>query len=191
MDIGHFQIPEHMALHISYKPGKAQSEQAARYFQESVGTLLDNMMSGLEEHTYVVDGRSGPSLRLRTWSRSELQEGRLHELFDRIVAVRSEVQALERGGIQQDQVHRTVFKWLEVSLHGEDLFVELTIVDPGSGAEERPALSLGLVQGRSVLVSSDRLLFSWLDQDIFGLAIADQGSYLFEVHEDRALRIAS
>lgn len=180
-----------MALHVSYKPGKTQSEQAARYFQECVGMLLDTMMQGLEEHTYVVDGRTGPSLRLRTWSRSELQEVQLHALFDHIVALRSDVRSLEQGETQQDQVHRTVFSWLDAATGLEDIFVELTVVDPTRGEEERPDLSLGLIQGRSVMVSTDRLLFSWLEQDIFGLAIADHGSYLFEVQEDRALRIAS
>jgi hypothetical protein len=40
-------------------------------------------------------------------------------------------------------------------------------------------------------VSSDRLLFSWLDQDLFGMALAGHGSYLVEVLVDRELRIAS
>jgi hypothetical protein len=180
-----------MALHVTYKPGKAQSEQAARYFQEAISALLDTMMQDMTEHTYRVDGRSGPSLKLRTWSREPLDDQQLHALFDRIVAVRSDVQRLEKGILTHGQVHHAISSWMEVAMEGEDLFVELTIVDPAEGTEEHPALSLGLVQGRSVLVSSDRLLFTWLDQDIFGLAIAGQGSYLFEVEEDRALRIAS
>ena len=181
-----------MALSISYKPGKAQSEQAARYFQEAVTALLDSMMDGLEERTYRIDGHSGPSLKLRTWSRQELQDAQLHAMFDRIVAVRAEVQSLEQGPVTQDQVGRTISGWLENTLEGLDLFVELTLVHADQPADERPALSLGILRGRGVLVSSDNLLFTWLDQDIFGLAIAEQGSYLVEVQEeDRQLRIAS
>ena len=181
-----------MAISISYKPGKAQSEQAARYFQEAVTGLLDAMLEGLQEHTYRIDGQNGPSLKLRTWSRQELQDAQLHAMFDRIVAVRSEVQGLEQGPLTQDMVGRTVSGWLERTLEGMDLFVELTLMHPDQRSEERPALSLGILRGRSVLVSSDNLLFTWLDQDIFGLAIAEQGSYLVEVQEeDRQLRIAS
>lgn len=191
MDLVH-STQQLMAISISYKPGKAQSEQAARYFQEAVTGLLDSMLEGLQEHTYRIDGQNGPSLKLRTWSRQELQDVQLHAMFDRIVAVRSEVQGLERGPLTQDMVGRTITGWLERTLEGMDLFVELTLVHPDQRSDERPALSLGVLRGRSVLVSSDNLLFTWLDQDIFGLAIAEHGSYLVEVQEeDLQLRIAS
>ena len=57
-----------MALRISFKPGKKQSQQAARYFHSAVGGLVEAMIDGLEERSYLISAPRGPSLRLRIWS---------------------------------------------------------------------------------------------------------------------------
>ncbi|MEZ4755441.1 MAG: hypothetical protein R2817_01295 [Flavobacteriales bacterium] len=180
-----------MALNISFRSGKAQSEQAASYYQEAAGQVLDCLMPELEEFSYHMDRPLGSTIRLRVWCRQELREDQLHGLFDRIIGVNEAVQSLESGPVDHDMVPDTLAEWLRVNPPEQDLFCELTVIDPFGLPEERPRLSLGIQQGRTILVSSDRLLFSWLDQDLFGLALAGHGSYLVEVIVDHDLRIAS
>ena len=180
-----------MALNISFKSGKAQSEQAARYYQEAAGLLLDSLMPELDEFTYHMDRPLGSTIRLRVWCGQELRDDQLHGLFDRIISVNDAVQLLEDGTPGPHLVPDTLMEWLRVSPPEQDLFCELTVIDPFGIPEERPRLSLGIQHGRTILVSSDRLLFSWLDQDLFGMALAGHGSYLVEVLLGQELRIAS
>jgi hypothetical protein len=181
-----------MALRISFKPGMKQSQQAARYFHDTVGNLVETMIDGLQERSYLIPAERGPSLGLRTWCADPLAEDELHELFEWMLAIRADIQSLrdEPGG--PDQLSELVKNWLASRMGGADLFVELSIIHPDTGTVELPEFSLGLMRGRSVMISTDTLLFTWLEQDIFGLTMAGHGSYLLELEEeDQAMRKAS
>lgn len=184
-----------MALRISFKPGQEQSRQAARYFQGAVGNLVESLIGGMEERDYRMGGDSGPALHLSVWSKVAPDDAMLHVLVDHILALRADTHALQEAPKDPQRVASTLASWLSPRLEGADLFVELTIEDPGGSAAEQPAFSLGLVRGRCVLVSTDTCLFSWLQEDVFGLTLAGHGSYLVEVEgrqrQDRSLRKAS
>jgi hypothetical protein len=180
-----------MALNITFRSGKAQSEQAALYYQEAAAQVLESLMPELEEFSYHMDRPLGSTIHLRVWCKAELREDELHALFDRIISVNEAVQVLEDGTLGPNMVHDTLMEWLHAMPPEQNMFCELTVVDPHGMPEERPRLSLGILQGRTILVSSDRLLYTWLDQDLFGLAISGHGSYLAEVLTGQQLRIAS
>lgn len=181
-----------MALHISYQPGEQQSHQAARYFQDTVGSLVESLVDGLEERTYHIMGGKEGSLHLRVWSPEPPSEKHLHALMDRILAVRADLQQLQKRPRDAEGLAPLAANWLSPHLAGADLFVELSITK-ADGAEPTPEFSMGLYRGRSVLLSTDTVLFTWLQENVFGLSVAGQGSYLLELvdGEKHALRKAS
>ncbi len=173
-------------MRISFKPGMEQSQQAARYFHDQVGSLVEAMLDGLDEHLYRINGHDGRSLQLRTWSTAELQEDELHALFDRLLAMRADIHGLELAAHTPDHLAHVVDDWLAVHLGGADLFVEVAIEDPATGTAQQPEFSLGMMRGRSVMVSTNTLLFTWLEEGIFGLSLAGHGSYLLELESEES-----
>lgn len=181
-------------MHISYKPGVRQSQLAANYFQEAIEGVLESMIDGLGVHDHRIQADQGPCLNLRVWSAQPLLEHELNELFEWMLSLRADIHSLHEAPDDVDGVAAKVVDWLQVRLGGADLFVELSIVPGEETEDDGLEFVLGMVRGRSVVVSTDTLLFTWLDQDIFGLALAGNGSYLLEVaaeEERRSLRRAS
>jgi hypothetical protein len=182
-----------MAIRITFKRGIRQSQQAARYFSETVGGLVEEMVDKLEEHRYHIAALQGPSLQLRVWSAADLQDGELHDLMELLMTLRSEIRMLQDDPGGQEQVSQLAMGWLHERMGGADLYVEISIKDPDGGIHEQPELALAIVHGRCAMISTDGCLFSWLDQDMFGLTLAGHGSYLLEVvpNDGRQLRQAS
>lgn len=181
-----------MALHISYEPGEQQAHQAARYFRETVGSLVESIVDGLEERTFRILGDQEGSLRLRIWSAAAPSEEQLHALMDRILSVRADLHQLEERPRDAQDLAPLAANWLSPHLDGADLFAELSVTRV-EGAEPTPEFSMGLYRGRSVLLSTDTVLFTWLQENVFGLSVAGHGSYLLELVDGprQALRKAS
>jgi hypothetical protein len=175
-----------MPLRISYKPGIKQSQVAARYFQGAVDGLVSNMIDGLGEHDYPIMAEQGSSLRLRVWCAKPLLEHELNELFEWLLSLRADIQLLHEEPENPQAIATMVAGWLGSRMGGANLFAELAILPPDAPEEGSIEFVLGMVRGRSVVVSTDTLMFTWLEEDIFGMAVAGQGSYLFEVLEDAA-----
>lgn len=173
-----------MALRISFKPGMRQSQQAARYFHATVGTLVGGLVEQLHERSYLIAAEKGPSLQLRAWTGEALDDESLHELLDWLLNLRADIHALHEAPGTPDQMAQVVSNWLAARLNGADLFVELTIVEPDGRVQEQAEFSLCMMRGRTVMLSTNMLLFTWLDQDIFGLSLAGHGSYLLELQEE-------
>ncbi len=185
-----------MALRISFKPGMKQSHLAARYFQDAVGDLVEAMIDGLDERTFLINAEEGPSLQLRTWSATDLKEQDLHELFDWLLALRADVHGLQEDPRDHSLLGPIVANWMQEHLGGAHLFVELSIVPPEGEVEEQAEFTFGMVRGRTVMISTDTLLFTWLEEGYFGLSMAGYGSYLLELEDGedsapRSLRRAS
>lgn len=169
-----------MAVHITFKPGMKQSQQAARYFHDTVGGLVEALLAGCEEHRFRITAEQGTALHLRVWSATAPDPEALHNLMDLLLALRADMRILleEPGG--QDQVAQLATGWLSVHLDGADLYAELSIEHPGQDTEAPSEFTLGLVRGRCAMISTDTVLFTWLDDSIFGLTVAGHGSYLVE-----------
>ena len=172
-----------MELQISFKSGDRQAQQAARYFNEAVGFLVDTMVEELEQQEFLISGNKDTTLRLRIWSRKSLTEDELHAILDRILIVRNDLVTLQEGPADPQRLAPLATDWLSGHFDGEDLFVELAIADPGSSEDPRPEFSMGLLRGRSVLISTDTVLFTWLQENVFGLTVSGHGSYLLELRD--------
>ncbi|MDQ3100160.1 MAG: hypothetical protein M3R08_02125 [Bacteroidota bacterium] len=170
-----------MAIRISFKRGIRQSQQAALYFRGIVGGLVEAMLQGLEEHHYHISAFEGPSLHLRVWSSTSLEQEELHNLMELLMNLRSQIRGLQEKPLERNRVAQLVKGWLSDRMDGADLYVELAIEFVDGSIEERPEFTLAIVRGRCAMISTDGCLFSWLEDDIFGLTLAGHGSYLLEV----------
>ena len=167
-----------MAIRTSFKRGVRQSQQAADYFKGVVDVLIHEIVAGLEEHCYSITSIKGPSLRLHVWSSSVLSKEELHDLMELLMTLRTEVDALQEDRLARQHVSDLAAGWLRDRFNGADLYVELAVLD---NLGERPEFTLALMHGRCAMFSTNECLFSWLDQDIFGLTLAGQGSFLLEI----------
>jgi hypothetical protein len=170
-----------MAIRISFKRGMRQSQQAARYFRDVVGGLVEAMLDGLVEHKYHITASEGPSLQLRVWSATSLEQEELHDLMELLMNLRDEIQGLKEDPGGRDRVEQLAVGWLRERMNGADLYVELSIIYADGYKEMRPEFTLAIVHGRCALISTDGCLFSWLEEDVFGLTLAGHGSYLLEM----------
>lgn len=181
-----------MALHINYKPGEDQSVQAAQYFREAAGALVGAVMEGMEEQDHMIPGPEGVFLHLRIWSLERLDEAALHTLFDHLLTVRSGLQEVQEHPGEPGALAEAASEWLAPHVEGRDLFVELTIAGPDGQGPETAEFSMGLLGGSAILISTDTALFTRLQEGLYGLALAGEGSYLVEeVAEAPLLRRAS
>ncbi|HRH70803.1 MAG TPA: hypothetical protein PLB89_14975 [Flavobacteriales bacterium] len=169
-----------MAVRITFKPGMKQSQQAARYFHDTVGGLVEALLEGCEEHHFRITADHGAALQIRIWSATAPDQEVLHGLMDLLLGLRADLRTLQEDPGGQDRVAKLATDWLSVHLGGADLYAELAVEHPGPVPEERPEFALGLVHGRCAMISTDTVLFTWLDDSIFGLAVAGHGSYLVE-----------
>lgn len=182
-----------MPLRISFKRGIKQSQQAARYFRGIVGGIVDEMLVGKTMHDHFIPALKGPSLHLRIWSVEALREPELHDLLDLLMILRTEINELHEDHTDRDRVAQLAMDCLRERLGGADLYVEVAVQHPDTRIEDPPELTLAIVHGRCAMISTDGCLFSWLQDDVFGLTLAGHGSYLLEVvpGESRQLRRAS
>ncbi len=185
-----------MAVRITFKPGMKQSQQAARYFHDTVGGLVEALLDGCQEHHFRITAEQDTALQLRIWSATAPDQEELHGLMDLLLLLRADMRTLleEQGG--QAKVAQLATNWLSVHLGGADLYAELSIEASGTDADTRTEFALGLVHGRCAMISTDTTLFTWLDEGIFGLTVAGRGSYLVETlssgkDEERLWRRAS
>ncbi len=177
-----------MAIKISFKRGIKQSQQAALYFRGIVGGLVDAIVDDLQEHKYQIASLQGPSLQLKVWSGSSLQQEELHRLMELLMTFRAEIQGLQEApNGDNDRIGRLVAGWLLDRMDGLDLYVELGIEFSEDGQRVEPEFTLALVHGRCAMISMDGLLFSWLEEDVFGLTLAGEGSYLVELVANDAI----
>ncbi len=181
-----------MVMHVTFKAGEQQAYEAARYFREAVEPVVALLIEGFGRTDQRLVGEHGAALVLRTWSAAPLAEEEWHDLIEQLLELREDLLHLHEINARPDALAPIAANWLSEHLHGRDLYVELAVDEAlPNDNENPPILSLGMLRGRAVLLSSDTALFIWLQQDLFGLTVAGQGSYLLEIGGERLRRKAS
>lgn len=173
-----------MSLRLSFKPGALQSLHAADYFNGAATALLEGWVERLEQHTYLLDAEDGGTMHLRVWSEAEHDEERLHRLFVWLMIIHEDLRKLGEGRPQDEQVRRMLANWLALRHGGGSFLVEQSVLPAGGAVDERMELSCGVLGGRTVLVSTESLMFTRLHEGIYGLTVAGRGSYLVEDEGD-------
>lgn len=180
-----------MSLRVTFKPGLRQSMQAATYFTGAASNLVEGWIDHLQQRLYLMDDGVGGVLHLRVWTSTEPAEEELHHLLVWLMVVNEDVEQLATRRPARPQVERMVANWLARRHGGGSFLVERSVLPAGGASGEQTDFSLGVVAGRTVLVSNDSLMFTRLSEDVYGLAMVGQGSYLVEdIHEGEAFRRA-
>ncbi len=157
---------------------------AAAYFRGIVNGLVTEMLDGLAPQRFHITGIQASELHLRSWSSVVIDQERLHELLELLMDLRSEVRELQEGRVARQDVVALAAGWLSEHLNGADIYVEVSVRNTEIHQEEQPEFTMAMIRGRCAMMSTDQCMFTWLDRDMFGLALAGQGSYLLEVVPD-------
>lgn len=168
-----------MAFRVSFKAGIKQSLVAARYFSNAAAGAMDGVITDLTARQYLIGLQDGHDLHLRIWSKNEFVEEEMQELLEWLRGVHHDIVVLHRDGLSEADLPELLKDWFAFRLQGASFFLEQ--LEPGTEvAEAAPVLSLGVLGGHAVMVSTNTLMFSELERGVFGLSIARHGSYLLE-----------
>ena len=173
-----------MSLRVTFKPGALQSMHAARYFNEAAGNLLEGWIERLEAQLYTMGLEDGSTMHLHVWSEEELNEDQLQQLFVWLMVLNEDIARSQKGRLREEEVRRMVANWLAFRHGGISFLAERSVLPSGGAAGERAELSLGVIGGRTVLVSTETMMFTRLTEGVYGLTMAGKGSYLVEDVQD-------
>lgn len=171
-----------MAFRISFRSGIKQSLQATRYFRSVADGLTVALIPAMRPRQYMVGFPSGEILPLRVWSIADRFDGHLDALLDWLSTLHRDIRALHRGGTRTRELQRMVRNWLDIHCEGETFFLEQFPPSRSSSFDPdgSPDLSIGVLGGHTVMVSSNTVMYVRLEDDVYGLSLARHGSYLLE-----------
>lgn len=175
-------MSEGMAFRISFRSGIRQSFQATKYFRSVADALTGALIPSMSPRQFVVGFPTGEMLPLRVWSITDRIDEHLDALLDRLSAVHRDIRALHQGGAHARDLQRMMRNWLDIHCEGETFFLEQFPPSRSSSfdPEGSPDLSIGVLGGHTVMVSSKTVMYVQLEDDVFGLSLARHGSYLLE-----------
>lgn len=169
-----------MELRITFEPGAMQSLQAASYFNGVIAHTVEPWLERWGARTYAMDTGEGAALRWRIWSEDDWSGEELSTLFVWLLILREDIERLQERMLEPEAVAGMVSNWLAMRHDGRGFFLEESVLDVEGHAQAEPRLTLGVLEGRTVMISTDELMFTGLSDGLFGLAVAGRGSYLVE-----------
>ncbi|MBL7952771.1 MAG: hypothetical protein JNM62_13750 [Flavobacteriales bacterium] len=169
-----------MAFTFHFKAGAAQSREAGRYFSSVGNEVLGSGIEGLEPRQLVLTEDGHEPMPLRIWSANEPTSTELTALVPWLRTVRGEMGQMAKRDADLTDVPVIVTRWTDTAHGVQTFFAEL--LDPAHAFtdDEDNTLSVGVVAGRTVMLSARNVIFMKLDPERFGLAIANKGSFLIE-----------
>lgn len=119
----------------------------------------------------------------------------MEEILDRLRSLHQNIKDLVFGPRNRQRIRSVVEEWLTVNHDGNTFFLEQWDANTTTDVGSEPELSLCVMGGKVAMMSTNTLMFSQLNDDVHGLSIAVQGSYLLEQDpgkdDHRMLRRAS
>jgi hypothetical protein len=172
-----------MALHYAFKPGREQSMQANAYFRLLASDFVERGILDMEPTQYFFEEEERPPMTLRVWTGSG-NTVRLREMLPWLRAVCAGLARLEKS---EDSVPAVIPPLMRSTDPSATCFIEMLEAESAFTKQERNILSVGVLAGESVLLSTMNVLFVRLAEGLHGLSIFDQGSWLIEdVPSDRS-----
>ncbi|MCB9184915.1 MAG: hypothetical protein H6591_13480 [Flavobacteriales bacterium] len=169
-----------MELRISFKPGMKQSFTAARYFNGTAEEALQDSIARLTPRQYLISLPNDDKLRLRIWSKEEYDEERTQHAVAWLQGLHEDVDAIVRSERRDERLGEIISLWIASENEQESFFIEELKGPPGEQPEDDPRLTLGVLGGQLVLLSTESIMFARLQPGVFGLSLARYGSYLIE-----------
>ncbi|MBK7100664.1 MAG: hypothetical protein IPH63_02505 [Flavobacteriales bacterium] len=172
-------IRRNMALNVKFKPGTKQSLIAANYFNGSAEEAVTGVIAGLAPRQYRIVLQDDASIDLRIRSENEFEPDELHGLIEWLRELHQDIRVLNEPVLDQSDFERVALNWLAKRDTMLTFFLEQLADDPEDTGLE-PNLSLGVLGGRTIMISTDTVMFTQLAPGVHGLSIAQRGSYLLE-----------
>lgn len=169
-----------MALTFHFKAGEAQSREAGHYFGLVANEILVTGLGDLEARQIVITQDEQPPMPLRLWAADEPTPEELGELAPWIRRVHADMHSLRMPESRVPTITALMQRWVETRHGDRTFFAEL--LDPAHAftPDEDNVLSLAVIGGEAVMLSTRNVMYVKLDRDRFGLAIAGKGSFLIE-----------
>ena len=173
-------IQRNMALNVTFKPGTKQSLVAARYFNGTAEEAMNAVIAGFSPRLYRIMLQDDASIDLRIWSETEFEEEEIQGLLEWLRELYQDVKVLNRPVLEQAEFEQVVLGWLAKRDTLLNFFLEQLADDDSEDTQVEPELSLGVLGGHTVMISTNTVMFTQLEPGIHGLSIAQRGSYLLE-----------
>lgn len=164
-----------MALVHAYKHSALQAEAASRYFlglaNEWAGEALRTMLPA----QLILQEPGSPALNIRLWT---FPGGRMQVrgMLGWIRQVHRQMEALARPG-EKPMAHLP--NLLNCPEPEASCYIEL-LGRACFTPDEEHLLNIGLRQGRTILLSSPKVMLVQLEEELVGLAVHGRGSWLVE-----------
>ena len=164
-----------MAITCNFKPGEEQALEAHAYFTEVAGEWVDRTLEEMVPRQLMVEESSRPTMYMRIWSRLNCQ-GQAQVLSQWLRVVQRRAKVLARHHVDP-MIHLPTL--MDCPVEGANCLVEVLGGTPFTPAEKN-LLTVGLRNGRTVLVSSPKMILVELEDGLLGLAVYKRGSWLIE-----------
>jgi hypothetical protein len=169
-----------MDLQLSFKPGREQSRAAARYFTSIRKELQHRHTGSLAPREFLFLNDVLPPMRMRVWSTLELTMEALQEIVPwvrRVTGLVDRLSAEPESGMNVEQFVRTAI-WPPRVLG--TIFMERLYNNDPFTLEADPVVTVGVVNGDTVLLAGSAVSYVALSPRMYGLCVAPTGSFLIE-----------
>ncbi len=172
-------------MQVHFADGAHQAEQANLYYRSLANELLDKHLPESGPMQVLINDPVDGAISLRTWSTGMDEAGLARQLpwFRRVLkAVRGVADGLTDKGLSE-------LMWAMLGIHPVPgtLFAEL--YDPARPQMDDSDVSIGVVEGRVVLLSGWNVMGVRIEEGMTGLSVAPMGSFLIEGDGDWDLDI--
>ncbi|MGB3868102.1 MAG: hypothetical protein WA937_01430 [Flavobacteriales bacterium] len=163
-----------MALTYTFKPGGKQASEASDYFTSIATEQVEQSLGTMLPKQIMIEETRRPPLHLRVWSprNAELQ---LRPMVPWLRQVIQKMCVISAPGVDPIRHMPTLLTCPESA----NCFIEV-LGRASFTPVEQHLLTIGLRDGRTILLSTPRITLADLGDDLIGLAIHDVGSWLIE-----------
>lgn len=175
-----------MTLQQAYRPGAEQAKAAHRYFAAIAAEWVDNAMEAMHPMQLSVSTGTGMNMNIRLWS---LQTD-YDELRELLPWIRKVYRKMRKMGKPTADPMRNIPDLLICPVQEATCFVEV-LGGASFTTAEKTLMSIGVRNGVTIFISVPNVMMVALEQDLFGLAVHQRGSWLIEMHraQDEQLEI--
>lgn len=164
-----------MAYSYTFKQGKEQAQRANHYFQGIASEWIVDRSNELVPRQYILQESGWPDLHVRVWSTGHDGDSlrrmlpwirRVQRKLGKLAAPGGDPRNILPGLLQSHVSHA----WCFIEVLGRKFFTP----------DEEQVLTLGVENGRLVLLSSPTVMLIELQEGLLGLTVHERGSWLIE-----------
>ncbi len=176
-----------MMIHYTFLPGVRQAQQAASYFKDVAGELIDAHVSTMDPRQYLVMDPDVGRLHMRIWTQGAYNTDAILYLVPWLRDLKRDATRFQDGAIDDESVHAFMEELLGMDNGTFTFFLDVLNPMHAFTPKEFNDLSIGVVGGSLVLFSANNLIGVELGTGLFGASLAGYGSIQCETTEARPM----